>query len=135
MLRFVCPLIVVDDVVAARRFYEQVLGLRVKADYGENVTFEGDFAVHLRPHYQSLLGDPAQYPVTKRANNGELYFETDDLERSYERLVQAGAEFIHGIREEPWSQRVMRLYDPDGNIVEIGEPLVTGEQVKRVLDE
>jgi catechol 2,3-dioxygenase-like lactoylglutathione lyase family enzyme len=123
VLRFVCPLVVVEDIAASRRFYEQLLGQLVKADYGEDVAFEGNFAIHHRPHYQSLLGDAADYPVSTKANNGELYFETDEIEVVYERLKQAGAEFIHAIREEPWGQRVMRLYDPDGHIVEIGEPM------------
>ncbi len=124
MMRFVCPLIVVEEIAASRHFYEQLLGQQVKADYGENVTFEGDFAIHLKPHYQALLGGAAQYPVAGRAHNGELYFETDEIEAAYQRLIQAGAEFIHAVREEPWGQRVMRLYDPDGHIVEIGEPMV-----------
>jgi hypothetical protein len=31
--------------------------------------------------------------------------------------------FIHPIREQPWGKRMMRLYDPDDHIVEIGEPM------------
>jgi enamine deaminase RidA (YjgF/YER057c/UK114 family)/uncharacterized glyoxalase superfamily protein PhnB len=125
MLRFVCPLIVVDEIGASRHFYEQLLGQQVKADYGENVAFEGDFAIHLKTHYQALLGDAAQYPVTRKAHNGELYFESDEIEAIQQRLLQAGTEFVHPIREEPWGQCVMRLYDPDGHIVEIGEPMET----------
>jgi hypothetical protein len=30
---------------------------------------------------------------------------------------------IHGPREQPWGQRVVRLYDPDGHIVEVGETM------------
>jgi hypothetical protein len=73
--------------------------------------------------FQSLLGDAAHYPVTKKAHWGELYFELDELDPIYQRLHEAGVEFIHPIREQPWGQRVMRLYDPDGHIVEIGESM------------
>jgi hypothetical protein len=52
-----------------------------------------------------------------------LYFETDELEPIYRRLKEAKVAFIHGIYEQPWGQRVMHLYDPDGHIVEIGEGL------------
>lgn len=121
MLKFVCPLVVVDEIAPSRYFYEQILGQKVKDDFGENVSFEGDFAIHLKPKYQALLGDVAQYPVTKKAHNGELYFETDEIETIYQGLKQAEVEFIHVIREQPWGQRVVRLYDPDGYIVEIGE--------------
>lgn len=32
-------------------------------------------------------------------------------------------EFIHKLIEQPWKQRVMRFYDYDHNIIEIGEPI------------
>lgn len=123
MLKFVSPLVVVEEMARARYFYEQLLGQKVKFDFGPNVTFQGDFALHLRSHFQSLLGEGQQYPTTEKANWGELYFETDELETLYQRLSEARSEFIHAIREQPWGQRVMRLYDPDGHIVEIGETM------------
>jgi catechol 2,3-dioxygenase-like lactoylglutathione lyase family enzyme len=115
--------VVVDEIARSRHFYEDLLDQKVKFDFGQNVTFEGDFAIHLKPHFQALLGDAAQYPVTKKAHNGELYFETDDIESIHQRLKQEKVDFIHGIQEQPWGQRVMRLYDPDGHVVEIGETL------------
>jgi len=123
MLKFNSPLIVVEDIARSRFFYEQLLGQKVKFDFGENVPFEGDFSIHLKAHFQSLLGDAAQYPVTRKANWGELYFETDELMPIFQRLEEAGVEFIHPILEQPWGQRVMRMYDPDGHIIEIGETM------------
>lgn len=125
MLKFVCPLIAVEDIATSRQFYEQLLGQKVKFDFGVDVAFEGDFTIHLMSHYQGLLGDVTQYPITRRPNNGELYFETDEIEPFYQRLREAGVEFIHVIQEQPWGQRVMRLYDPDGHIIEVGEPMET----------
>jgi hypothetical protein len=58
-----------------------------------------------------------------RAHNGESYFETDEVELFSQRLRQAGVEFIHTVREQPWGQRVMRFYDPYGHVIEIGEPM------------
>ncbi len=122
MLKFIGPLIVVEDMPLARRFYEQLLEQKVQFDFGENVSFEGNLALHLRPHFQRLLGETPP-PVVRKAQNGELYFETDDLERFQQRLQQADVEFIHPIQEQPWAQRVMRVYDPDGHIVEIAETM------------
>ncbi len=123
MLKFVSPLVVVEEMARARHFYEQLLGQKVKFDFGPNVTFQGDFAIHLKSHFQSLLGEGTQYPVTRKAHWGELYFETEELEPIHQRLNEAGIEFVHAICEQPWGQRVMRLYDPDGHIVEIGETM------------
>lgn len=122
VLRFDAPLIVVTDMARSRHFYEHVLGQKVKFDFGPNVPFEG-FSIHLQSHFQSLLGEAADYPVAQKAHWGELYFETDELESIYHRLNGAGVEFIHPIREQPWGQRVMRLYDPDGHLIEIGETM------------
>ncbi len=123
MLKFVSPLIVVEDMARSRQFYEQLLCQKVKFDFGVDVAFEGDFTIHLKSHFQSLLGDAAKYPITAKAHNGELYFEVDDIESLYQRLQAVGVEFIEGIQEQPWGQRAMRLYDPDGHIIEIGEPM------------
>jgi catechol 2,3-dioxygenase-like lactoylglutathione lyase family enzyme len=122
MLKFDAPLIVVSDMARSRYFYEQLLGQKVKFDFGPNVPFEG-FSLHLKAHFQSLLGDAEQYPVTPKAHWGELYFETDELDHFYQRLKEASVEFIHPICEQPWGQRVMRFYDPDGHIIEIGETM------------
>ncbi len=43
-MKFICPLIVVDDIQKSRHLYENILGQTVIKDYGENVIFAGDFA-------------------------------------------------------------------------------------------
>jgi len=123
MMKYACYLIVVEDVTVSRHFYEHLLGQKVEFDFVENIAFAGGFSIHRRAHFQSLLGDAVQYPVAKRPHNGELFFETDEIELIYQRLRAASGEFIHEVREQPWGQRVMRFYDPDGHIVEIGEPM------------
>jgi uncharacterized glyoxalase superfamily protein PhnB len=128
MLKFVSPLIVVEDMARSRQFYEQLLEQKVKFDFGVDVAFEGDFTLHLKSHFQSLLGDASKYPITSKAHNGELYFDSDEIESTYQRLQAAGVEFIEAIQEQPWGQRAMRLYDPDGHILEIGEPMETTVQ-------
>jgi predicted enzyme related to lactoylglutathione lyase len=122
MLKFNATLIVVNEMTRSRNFYEQLLGQTVKFDFGPNVQFE-HFSIHLKSHFQSLLGDTGQYPVTQKAHWGELYFESDEIESIQQSLNEAGVEFIHPICEQPWGQRVMRLYDPDGHIIEIGETM------------
>jgi catechol 2,3-dioxygenase-like lactoylglutathione lyase family enzyme len=117
-MKFICALITVGNMERSREFYENVLEQKVKYDYGENVTFHGDFAIHLRSHFQGLID---KREVTKGANNVELYFELDNLEKLEKKLNKEGVEFVHGIREQPWRQKVMRFYDPDQHIIEVGE--------------
>ncbi len=53
--------------------------------------------------------------------NVVVYFQSDDLDRCYVDLQKAGVNFIHGIITLPW-ERIFRIYDPDGYVIEIGEP-------------
>lgn len=123
MFKFISPLIVVKDIAASRQFYEQRLGQKVRYDFGVDVQFEGDFSIHQQAHFQGLLGDEQRFTVTAKSNSTELYFETEDIEAAQARLRQAGVEFVHAVQEQPWGQRVLRVYDPDGHILEIGETL------------
>ncbi len=38
-------------------------------------------------------------------------------------LVEAHVPVAHPICEQPWGQRVLRVYDPDGYLVELAEPM------------
>jgi catechol 2,3-dioxygenase-like lactoylglutathione lyase family enzyme len=118
--KFVCPLLVVADMQRARNFYETVLEQKVIMDFGENITFEGNFALHLQSHFAQLIdGKEIAFGV----NNFEIYFEFDDMESLNERLVDYGVELAHPMREQPWRQRVVRFYDPDRHIIEVGESM------------
>ena len=62
--------------------------------------------------------------IVPMAINCELYFEEDNLEGLLDRLKNIDSlEYIHGIKEQPWGQRVIRFYDPDMHIVEVGESM------------
>jgi catechol 2,3-dioxygenase-like lactoylglutathione lyase family enzyme len=119
-MKYICPLLTVTDISRSREFYEQILEQKVKYDFGEDVTFEGDFSIHLRTHYQQLIGDRE---IRGGGNAIELFFEHDDVDAIALRLKSHGVEFVHEVREQPWRQRVMRCYDPDRFIIEIGESM------------
>lgn len=119
-MKYVCPLITVSDIKKARDFYEKVLEQKVKIDHGENVTFEGDFAIHLKSHFQTLIDNRE---IKMGSNNFELYFEFDDIKQIEKKLIDNKVEFLHTTREQPWRQRVIRFYDPDNNIIEVGESM------------
>ena len=117
-MKFMAALIVVENIEKSRHFYEKILGQTVKIDFGENVTFKGDFAIHQKSHFQNLIDSK---PVTQKSNSCELYFEHDELEPLVQELKKLDLEFIHEIREQPWKQQVVRFYDFDKNLIEIGE--------------
>lgn len=119
-MKYICPLVTVENIGRSKDFYQRILHQKIKADYGENVVFEGDFSIHLREHYELLLEG---HKVRQGGNNFELYFENNDLEKIQLELKAANIDFVHEIRTQPWQQKVLRIYDPDKNIIEIGESL------------
>lgn len=119
-MKYACCLIAVADIRRSRHLYETILGQEVAADFGQNVAFKGGFAIHEKEHFAGLIGGR---PILSPSHGFELYFEDDDLERIEADLKSGGFAFVHEIREQPWRQKVLRFYDYDGHIVEIGERL------------
>jgi catechol 2,3-dioxygenase-like lactoylglutathione lyase family enzyme len=114
----------VQDIGVSRRFYEDLLGQEVAMDHGLNVGFVGGFALWQAEHAHQIIFDRST-PETEQLGheNCEIYFETQYLDTAWERLSGAGVQVVHPVREQPWGQRVFRVYDPDGHIVELGEPM------------
>ena len=119
-MKFVSSLILVENIKYSREFYEKILKQKVKYDFGVNVSFEDGFAIHLNEHFQEVAKVKV---ISKGANNFELYFETEEIGRVSDEMKEVGVEFIHEVREQPWGQRVMRFYDPDFHIIEVGESM------------
>ena len=119
-IKFICPLITVRDISISRKFYESILNQKVKFDFGANVTFHGDFSIHLDSHFRDLIDNRE---IVRGGNDFELYFENDDLVEFVEVLIKNQVELVHPLREQPWKQRVVRFYDPDRHIIEVGESM------------
>lgn len=97
------------DLIKSVEFY-QTLGLKLIVDaiprYARFVCPDGDatFSIHL---VENL---PAGEGVT-------VYFECDNLDEEYDRLVGEGIEFNLSPTDQTWLWREARLKDPDGNHV------------------
>ena len=116
------PLVVVRDMDISKAFYREVLGLRVISDLGANVVLTGGLALQTEESWQSFTGKE----ITYGGNDGEIYFEEDDFDRFVDRLGKLeGIEYVHKPVEHRWGQRVVRFYDPDRHIIEVGENIKT----------
>jgi len=117
--------LLVKDLPAARRFYEEVMGLKVSMDLGVNIEFApGTFALWQWEYARKVIFRPPYGDRQAQHNyHAEVYFETAQIEEAARRLESAGVVWIHRVEEMPWAQRTLRFYDPDGNIIEVGEPM------------
>lgn len=119
-MQYICSLVIVEDIQVARKFYEEILRQKVEMDFGENITFEGGFSLHQKEHFKSLIDHK---PIIRKTNNFELYFEHDAIEAFAEKLKVNDIELVHELRKQPWQQRVIRFYDYDHNMIEVGESM------------
>ena len=122
-MKFMGPIILVEDLDLSRSFYEKVLKQKVVYDFGVNVSFEGGLAIQLRTHFKEIHKMKGSHNILYGTNNVELNFETVDLDEIYSELRKLKVEFIHEIQEAPWGQRGITFYDPDRHIVSIGEAM------------
>lgn len=120
-IQFQSAVIFVNDIRKSRQFYEELLAQPVIMDHGPNVGFKG-FALWQAAHASQVIGSQAT-PNPLGQNNLELYFESPELDAVLARFNEAKTPFVHDIHEQPWGQRVLRVFDPDGHIVEVGEPM------------
>lgn len=124
-VKFVSSVVFVKDMQASRRFYETLLGMTVEFDFGPNIAYAGGLSLWELNHLWPILFDqPApSAPAPLGAKNWELCFEAEELDDIQARLTEAKVRFVHPLQEQPWGQRVIRFYDPDDHIIEIGEPM------------
>lgn len=120
-MKFICPVLSVKNINKSKEFYQKALGQKITLDLGANVTFEGGFA--LQEDYAALVGINPEI-ILEKPNNFELYFEVEDLEPIIQNLREEHkVTFLHESKEYPWGQSVIRFYDPDCHIIEIGESM------------
>ncbi len=126
-----CTLLVVTDMERSKAFYRDVMGLEITGDFGANVEMGGRLALQTLESWAGFIGNR---PVTLGGNAMEIYFETEDLDTVALHLSRIPEiRYIHPPERQSWGQRVLRFYDPDGHIIEIGEPM--GRVVRRFLEE
>ena len=99
------------DVAAARRFYQDVLGLDLLMDLGWIATYGSTAAMSIQISVMSEGGSGTRVP--------DLSIEVDDLDVALERMRGAGFPIEYGPADEPWGVRRFYVRDPFGKLVNI----------------
>ena len=111
-------MLVVTDIDKSVEFYKKVLGLRVIMDFGANKTLTVGLALQTLDTWREFIGTD---DISFGNNSSEIYFEEDNFDKFAERLQKFDVDYVHPVKEHSWGQRVVRIYDPDKHIIEIGE--------------
>lgn len=122
-MKFNSTVLSVSNIHVAKNFYEDLFGLVIYQDYGINVSFT--CGLSLQQDFDWLIHIPKD-KILKHTNNMEIYFEESDFDgfldklQSYPEII-----YLHDVLKHSWGQRVIRFYDLDGHIIEVGEEMKT----------
>ena len=114
-------LIAVKNIEKSRQFYRDLFGLELILDNDGNMILTEGLVLQDEKIWREFLGRD----VIPENNSCELYFEESDLEGFVEKLERLYPEvrYVNRLMVHSWGQKVVRFYDPDGNLIEVGTPI------------
>lgn len=131
-MKYKGAMLVVKDIEKSKEFYKKILNVRVISDLGENATLTGGLSLQTEESWCQFTGCSQDF-FKYGGNDAEFYFEEDNFEEFLKRIAPENVETIGEVTIMPWGQKVIRFYDPDRHIIEVGEDLSV--MVKRMYNE
>ena len=114
-------LVVVDDMEESVRFYQEMFGLKViMKQEGNTILSEGLVLQDVK-----VWVDDIGLFTTPYSNTSELYFEDNDVEGLVDKLTSSDilVRFQTDLTELGGGQKMVRFYDPSGNLIEVRTPV------------
>ena len=114
-------LIVVKDIEKSRQFYHDLFGIDLVLDNDGNMILTEGLVLQDKKIWSAFLDKD----IIPKSNSCELYFEEPDIESFIEKLerLYPTIEYVNHLMIHSWGQRVIRFYDLDGNLIEVGTPM------------
>ena len=114
-------LIVVNDIEKARKYYHDLFGLEMILDNDGNMILTEGLVLQDAKIWKEFL----KRDIIPQNNACELYFEERDLEEFVRKLetFYPDTVYVNRLMTHSWGQKVVRFYDPDGNLIEVGTPM------------
>lgn len=113
-------LIVVKDIEKSKQFYHDLVGLELVLDNDGNMILTEGLVLQDEKIWKDFLGKE----IIPQNNSCELYFEERNIEAFVEKLekLYPSVNYANRLMTHSWGQKVVRFYDPDGNLIEVGTP-------------
>ncbi len=114
-------LIVVKDIEKSKQFYNDLFGLDLILDNDGNMILTEGLVLQDEIIWKKFLGKD----IIPKNNSCELYFEEQDIEVFIEKLesLYPDIQYVNRLMTHSWGQKVIRFYDLDGNLIEVGTPM------------
>lgn len=125
MIKFAYTILYVTDVTASITFYEKAFGFQRKfispeQDYAELVTGETTLSFASKFLANSNLSNGfIESNLSSKPFGIEIGFAVDDVEKTLNNSVNAGALLVEKPKTKPWGQTVAYVKDIDGFLIEI----------------
>jgi len=71
----------------------------------------------------ALSDELLPHDLSKKSQSVEIVFETEDVDQAYAHAVNSGAVAVTPPTDMPWGQRLSRVRDCEGVLVEIASPM------------
>ena len=129
MIKFAYTILYVKDVEQTISFYEKAFGFKRKFialgnEYAELST--GDTALSFAAISLAKTNLSEGFTESKVAGKPfgiEIAFTTDDVEKTCQHAIKAGAIAVEKAKTKPWGQTVAYLKDINGFLIEICTPM------------
>lgn len=120
-MKFKGTLIVVKNCQKAQKFYQELFGFELLQDNDGNMILSDGLVLQEEKYWNGFIGKD----VIPQNNACELYFEEENLDAFYKKLktLYPATKFVNLPMTHSWGQRVVRFYDPNGNLIEVGTPM------------
>lgn len=114
-------LIVVEDIEKSKKFYHDLFGLDVILDNEGNIILTEGLVLQEKTIWKNFL----ERDITSESNSCELYFEEKNIEAFVEKLdkLYPDIKYVNRLMTHSWGQKIVRFYDLDGNLIEVGTPM------------
>lgn len=114
-------LIVVNDIEKSKKYYHDLFGLDMLLDNDGNMILTEGLVLQDKKIWRDFIGKD----ITYNHNSCELYFEEKDIEGFVEKLekLYPDTTYVNKLMTHSWGQKVVRFYDLDGNLIEVGTPM------------
>lgn len=114
-------LVVVKDIEKSREFYHDLFGLDTILNHEGNMILTEGLVLQDEKIWRDFVGKE----IVQKSNSCELYFEERDIEAFVEKLEERypDIEYVNRLMTHSWGQKMVRFYDLDGNLIEVGTPM------------
>jgi len=122
-IKFDSTVLIVREFDIMKDFYLNILQQEVEHDFGNCISLKCGITIwQLKEEYPIVkkLGSTHR----KEGNqNLEMCFTTERIDEVSQRLSQIKIRYLHRMEEETWGQKTIRFFDPENNLIQVGESI------------